>query len=376
MHDKIGQRSIRNSRKSRAVQYSISGTIVAAFLLVLPACSSSGQGAGAGPHATNGAANQGATGTAQSSSDKSGSFVVAWNSPPDVTYLPLLMAIHDVQQQGYDLKTETVSGANTATEALASNRAQFTSNQITAEAAAAAKGAPIKIVLATASNPTDWVTASGYEDCNKLTGKPVGIFGPAASSSYTQLMNYYFEKFCPNVKPKLVTIPDSGLRAQALANGQIVATVLASSDATNLVTKLDTKHHYNVVNLAQTFPGLGDTYLYANTNVTQSAPGVVQALVTADLKSVRQIYANPSTVAALIKQYYTDSASMPSLASAQQAVKDKVWHANGGLDSKGIDGLSASLKVFSLPGKASSLVNSTFVNGALKALGSSSDTPN
>jgi ABC-type nitrate/sulfonate/bicarbonate transport system substrate-binding protein len=310
------------------------------------------------------------SGTSTTASGKT-PLVVVWNSPPDATYLPLLMAINSLKSQGYDISTETVSGADVATQALAANRAQFTTNQVAAEASAAAHGAPVKIIEATASNPAVWVTAQGYQNCSSLTGKPVGIFGPASASTYTKEMDYYFQKSCPSVKPTLVTIPDSGLRAQAMANGRIVASVLADSDALNLTQKLDPKHHYNVVSLTKTFPGLADTYLYANQNVVKSDPAAVAALVQADLQSVRKIYQNPSVLPSLLKKYYGTSSSAPTLASAQQAVSEKIWYANGGLDSAGMSGLVASMKVFKLPGSAGALVDKQPLDSALKQVGQS-----
>ncbi len=213
------------------------------------------------------------------------------------------MAIANLKQQGYQVSTETVSSATVASEALAANRGQFTSNQAAAEAEAAAKGADIKIVLATTDNPTDWVTTPAYKSCNSLTGQPVGVYA-LTGSSYTSLMDYYFKKFCPKVKPDIVTIPDSGLRAQAMANGKIVGTVLATSDADSLTSKLAPTKKWNVVSMSKTFPGLGDTYLYANGTVIKQDPQGVEALLTADLKAVRELYTHPGQIAGLVKTYF------------------------------------------------------------------------
>jgi ABC-type nitrate/sulfonate/bicarbonate transport system substrate-binding protein len=315
----------------------------------------------------------GGPGSSSTSTTASGKtpLVLVWNSTPDVTDLPLLMAINSLKSQGYDISAETVSGADVATQALAANRAQFTTNQIAAEASAAAHGAPVKIIEATASNPAVWVTAQGYQNCASLTGKPVGIFGPASASTYTQEMDYYFGKFCPNVKPSLVTIPDSGLRAQAMANGRIVASVLADSDALSLTQKLDPKHHYNVVPLTRTFPGLADTYLYANSSVLKSDPAAVVALVKADLQNVRKIYQDPSSLPSLIEKYYGTSSSAPTLTSGQQAVSGKTWYANGGLDAAGVSGLVASMKMFELPGNPRTFVDQQPLTSALKQIGQS-----
>jgi hypothetical protein len=297
-----------------------------------------------------------------------------WNSEPDVTYLPLLMAMAELKKQGYKIATQTVSSATVASEALAANRGQFTSNQAAAEAEAAAKGADIKIVLATTDNPTDWVTEPGYQKCASLTGKPVGVYA-LTGSSYTSEMDYYFKKFCPSVKPNIVTIPDSGLRAQAMANNKIVATVLATSDADSLTSKLAPSTKWNVVSLSKTFPGLGDTYLYANGTVLKQDPLGVQTLLAADLKAVRQIYSHPSQIPGLVKTYFGTGSTAPPASSAVQAEQGLLWYANGGLDASGLQGLNSSLKVFDTPGNASKLVAGASLKAVLKQIGKSKATP-
>jgi hypothetical protein len=285
------------------------------------------------------------------------------------------MAVAQMKKDGWNITAQTVSGADVAAQALASNRAQFTDDNITGAAAAVAHGAGIKIVAASSANEAAWVTAPGYSDCNSLNGKSVGIFGPAAASGYTKEMDLYFSKHCPNVKPHLVTIPDSSLRAQAMANKQIVATMLAISDADTLQKTLDPKTKYTVTEMSAAFPGLADNYLYANTNVLKSDPTAVETFVADSLTAVRQVYADASNTAAFTKLLSTYlSAKSYTAASATSTLAAKIWYANGGLDSQGTAGLTQTLKVFQLPGTASSLIETSAAQQALKQVGSSKDT--
>jgi ABC-type nitrate/sulfonate/bicarbonate transport system substrate-binding protein len=313
-------------------------------------------------------------GASDTSDAKSYPMKFIWNSPPDVTYLPLLMAIGQLKSQGYNVSTAMVSSATVASETLAANRGQFTSNQAAAEAEAAAKGADIKIILATTDNPTDWVTSAAYKNCSSLTGQPVGVYA-LTGSSYTSMMDYYFKKYCPKVKPDIVTIPDSGLRAQAMANGKIDGTVLATSDAEGLTTKLAPKTKWNVVSMSKIFPGLADTYLYANGTILKEDPQGVQALLAADLKAVRQLYAHPGKIGGLVKKYFGTGSDAPTPASAVQAAQGKLWYSNGGLDSDGLKGLNATLQVFKAPGNASKLVSGASLKSVLKQIGHSTATP-
>lgn len=293
--------------------------------------------------------------------------VVGWNSTPDVQYLPVLMAIDSLNENGYNIETQTLSGPDVTAQALGSNRVQFSHNNVTGVANAVKQGAPIKLISTTSANPAAWVTKPEFEDCQSLDGEPVGIFGPAASSGYTKQMDLYFKKNCPGIGPKLVTIPDSALRSQALASGQIVASVLALSDAASLTEKLDPGGDYLITELKDEFPGLADNYLYANEDVIEDNPALVSALVTAELEAVRQIYDNPSEYEDLLKEHMDPETYTAE--SAEAALKSKTWYVDGGFDETGLSGLEDTLEVFQLPGSTNSLVERGFVDDAMDELG-------
>jgi ABC-type nitrate/sulfonate/bicarbonate transport system substrate-binding protein len=292
--------------------------------------------------------------------------VIAWNSTPDVTYLPLLMAVEAMKEEGYNLKAETLSGADVVAQALATDRADLTYNNVTGLANAVEQGVPIRIISSGSANDAVWMTAEGYEDCSSLTGEPVGIFGPAASSGYTKQMNLYFSKHCPDVKPRLVTIPDSALRAQALANGEIVATTLVQSDAANVVEKLDPSGKYSITPFRDEFTGLADNYIFASQNAIENKSEIVTAFLKAELEAVRQIYENPSSYAELLEEYLPSKDY--SIESAKVKLESKSWYPDGDLNSAGMEGLDETLQVFELPGTADALVDRTILDRALEEI--------
>jgi ABC-type nitrate/sulfonate/bicarbonate transport system substrate-binding protein len=292
--------------------------------------------------------------------------VITWNSTPDVTYLPLLMAVDAMKEEGYKIKAETLSGADVVAQALATDRADVTYNNVTGLANAIEQGVPIRIISSGSANDVVWMTAAGYEDCNSLTGEPVGIFGPAASSGYTKQMNLYFSKHCPDVKPRLVTIPDSALRAQALANGEIVGTAIVQSDATNVMEKLDPSGEYSVTSLRNEFPGLADNYIFASKNAIENKADVLSAFLKAELEAVRQIYEDPAAYGELLEEYLPSKDY--SLESAKAKLQSKSWYPDGDLDSQGREGLDETLQVFELPGSADELVDRTILDKALEEI--------
>lgn len=358
-------------RLRRHALVAVGATAVA--LVVTVACSSSGGanngGGGGGPAATTGggggpAATTGGGGGAPSIDTSS--FKIAWNSPPDAAALPALMAISDLKKQGYNISVQTLNGADATFQALSTNQIQLTENNPTDGAFAVDKGAPVKVFIEMSGDEVAWVAAPGFEDCAKLSGKPVGIF--AQVSGYTSLMKLYFSKHCADVKPNYVVIPDSGLRAQALGAGRIDGSALAITDAYNMQAKNPDKK-FLISPINPEFPGIAANYLYTNDTTLKDHPSILTALSEAEIKAVRQIYANPGDFATLLK----DNGLGQYAKSAKTFIKDKIWSANGG-DLLG--GLKATYPVEDLPGDPAKMVDDTILKAALAKIGRSSATKN
>lgn len=262
------------------------GSLCASMALMLAAC---------------GAAAKQTSAASVPKSERSTPIEVAWNSAPAVSYLPLLMAIHSLQSQGFNIHTETLNGAAAVAEALAGNKAQVSMDNIVGIADAAAKGAPLKVIYDLFRNDVVWVVKKTNLNCSTLNGKPVGIFAPASSSAYTNEMEQYFNRSCPGVSPKLVTIPSSPLRADALLHGEIDGTVLAATDAAVVLAK-GQPNEFATVSMSKLLPGIADNYIFANEQVLHQNPGAIEALIKATLASTREMYAHPSVYLAELKK--------------------------------------------------------------------------
>lgn len=291
--------------------------------------------------------------------------VIAWNSTPDEAYLPLLIAIDAMKKQGYNIEGKTLSGSDITFQGLATNQIQFTADSLPPGALSVSKGAPIRLVATRNANLVDWVAASGYSDCSKLNGKPVGIY--SQTGGYTVEMELYFQQHCAGVKPTYVTIPDSPVRAQAVATGRILGTALGLPDALALQKKYP-NNKFEIVPLRQALPGVGDEYVYTNETTLKSHEGIVEALLTEQLKAIRAIYQDPSSLDALVKQYLP---SAPDASVAKQFVQQQIWYANGGLKGPG---LQNTLQAFKLPGSADALQDADPLNAVIAKVGTSSAT--
>ncbi|MBB5790212.1 ABC transporter substrate-binding protein [Jiangella mangrovi] len=272
--------------------------------------------------------------------------VIAWNSTPDESYLPLLMAIDAMQEQGYDIEAQVMSGSDVSFQSLGANQIQFTADSLPPAALSVEQGAPIKAIGTRNANLVVWVAEKDFEDCADLDGEQVGIY--SETGGYTVLMRMYFDQECAGVEPQYTTIPDSPLRAQAVAEGRIKGTALGLPDAVKLQDEYGADAFF-VVPLRESLPGVGDEYVYTNDQTLEEHPAIVEALLTAQLEAIRSIYDDPDSLDELVPQFLPDA---PDASVAKQFAEDQIWYANGGL---GGPGLENTLEAFDLPGSPDDL---------------------
>lgn len=291
--------------------------------------------------------------------------VIAWNSTPDVSYLPLLMAIDAMNEQGYDIEAQVMSGSDVSFQSLAANQIQFTADSLPPAALSVEQGAPIKAIGTRNANLVVWVADKEFSDCADLDGQDVGIY--SETGGYTVLMRMYFDKECPGVQPQYVTIPDSPLRAQAVAEGQLKGTAIGLPDAVSLQEEYGDEGLF-VVPLREQLPGVGDEYVYTNDQTLEEHPEIVQALLVAQLEAIRSIYDDPDSLEELVPKYIPDA---DDASVAKQFVEDQIWYANGGLDGPG---LANTLEAFELPGDPDALQDKGPLAAVIAEIGKSSIT--
>ena len=289
--------------------------------------------------------------------------VFVFNSTPQEQDLPELMAVDAMKSQGYDISIKQLDGSVLPFQALASNQGQLTGASLPEGALAVQAGSTVKIITARNQNQVVWVADNKYKDCTKLNGQKVGIYSD--TGGYTILMKLYFAKACPNIKPTYVTIPDSPVRAQAVATGKIAGTALGLPDAIAL-QEANPNGTFFVLPLSTEIPGVGDEYVYANSQTLKDHPTIAQAFVTEQLKAIRQLYGDDDTALGdLVKKYLPDVKNIDVLKSM---VQSKLWYANGGLSGPG---LQATLQGFSLTQTPDQLQDTTALDAALQAVGKS-----
>ncbi|HEY8691327.1 MAG TPA: ABC transporter substrate-binding protein [Chloroflexota bacterium] len=261
------------------------------------------------------------------------------NSSPDQAYLPILMALDTLKQQGFNVQPNVdFKSTQLGFQALQNNQIQLSSSGVTDPATAIDKGLKIKVIDARANNAWSLVTTNSIATCDQLNGKKMGLFSTTGIS--TAYVKIYLQTTCPKAQPNNVIIPDSVLRRQALEAGQIDASPLEGGDVVRIMA--DKPGQFRVLaNFSETLPGIGRDVVVSNETMINDHPAVVQAFVKAHLEAIRAIYKDPSTLPQLDGKYLKlgDSAA----AIAKQYADTKVWCANGGL---GGDDVQKELDLF------------------------------
>lgn len=296
------------------------------------------------------------------------------NSTPDQSYLPTYMALDAMKKAGYNVQdTVTFRSDTLALQALASNETQIMTGAIPAATNAVSQNLPIKVISARTNNTWSLVATKDITDCNQLNGKSVGIFSDAGVS--TAFLKIYLQTNCPNAKPNYLIIADSPLRRQALEAGQLVATPLEPGDSSDIVLKSPDKFRV-LANFSETNPDIGRDVITTNATMLRDHPTVVRAFIKAQLEAIRQLYADPSSIARLDAQYLQLGEAAPRI--GKFFLDNKVYCANGGLADPNIahtlDVFGNQYKLVPTTVSVDQLVDQTQMNSVLAEIGRSPAT--
>jgi len=273
-------------------------------------------------------------------------------------------------------KTILFNDDTTALQALQQNTIQFMTESVPPASKALAQLPNIIAVGTRANNQWDMVSKADITDCNQLSGKRLGLFSKTGVS--TAYVNMYLKANCPNAKPQIVIIPDSGLRRQALEAGQLDATPLQATDSVQILNGSDKAKFHELVNFATALPGIGRDLLLTNKQTLQNHPDVVEAFLAAQLKAIRQIYSDPSQIPELMTTYLPGAVPTDQAAAiGDYFVQRKLFCANGGVSDSGI---ADELKAFQQGGFSPNsvtmqqLVDPTPMQKVLTSIGKSDTT--
>jgi len=263
--------------------------------------------------------------------------VYGYVSSPSMDSLPYLVAIDNMAKEGYNIRLQQLASNDLGLAALATNQTQFWGTG-PVEWSRVINQVPVKLVTARANNGWQLVSTADIEDCSQLDGQKVGLFNLTGISTAYPMA--YFEQNCPDMEPEIVLIPDSGLRAQAMAAGELVATPLQADDAVKLLD--DYPGRFKVLaNFAADLPELGRDFIGTNETMLNEHPEIVKEFIKQHLQTIRSFYEDPTTAVAAAEEFLELGGSEQLLTDFY--VENQAWCANGGLEDAN---LATSLEYF------------------------------
>jgi ABC-type nitrate/sulfonate/bicarbonate transport system substrate-binding protein len=261
----------------------------------------------------------------QSSTDTTKT-VYGYTSSPSMDSLPYLVAIKNMVAAGYDISLQQLASNDLGLAALATNQIQLWGTG-PVEWSRVVGQAPIKLVTARANNGWQLISTADITECSQLQGQKVGFFNLTGIS--TAYPTAYFQQNCPDMKPEIVLIPDSGLRAQAMAADQLKATPLQADDAVKLLNTYPGKFKV-LANFSADLPEIGRDYVGTNNATLDAHPAILREFIKQHLLTIRAFYADPAVAIAAAKENLEVGADAELVTNF--FIDQKLWCANGGLE--------------------------------------------
>jgi ABC-type nitrate/sulfonate/bicarbonate transport system substrate-binding protein len=257
---------------------------------------------------------------------------VAYPAMADFDDLPSLMAHARLEAKGYRIETTHYRVSELAAEALSRGDAEFANGAVRSYWAAAAKGAPVTTIMDHAANVHRLVVEAGIRDCAALEGRPFALHSEGAVG--TALARAYFSEACPDVRPRLLMIPNSDNRAAALLAGAVSGSVLKVAEVIHLEQRAPGRFRV-MSDFSARWPHVKTTGVYVNSRFASAHPEAVRDYIRARLQANRDILGDSDRVAAAAAGRLGASTLWPMIARAHTDLG--IWHPDGGLTRDDVD---------------------------------------
>ena len=246
----------------------------------------------------------------------------------DIRYVPILIALDDLQAQGYTVTRTQLTSSPLIVDALARGDADIGSLDPQTMWTAIAKGADVRSFMLGLASPQFLVAKAAVKTCGDLDGRHVGVF--ATSGLIPTMFNEYVKRNCPNAKIDQLLISDNTGRVSALVGGQVDAIELSWDAALDLERKEPGKF-YRLADFSREFPNLVVSVLNVRSAWARQNPETLKDFIRALLNAQRRVQANPQLLYdEAVKRFGTDPAA--AKASADAWLKVAGWDPNGGLN--------------------------------------------
>lgn len=258
---------------------------------------------------------------------------------PDLTTVPIIAALETMKGDGYEIEQVSLAEPELAIEGLAKGDYAISAEATSPALIANQQGAPIKVIADVVANQWGFYGQEGITTCDDLVGKPVGIFSEGAVA--TAMVRQWVDANCTAGQPEYLVIGGSDVRAQALQQGEIVATALELSDVAALADR-GTPLPPPIVDFSTELRDVHPQTVYANSEFLTDNPEAAQAFVDALAEEHRKINEDPAYLVGLVEQYLPDSVTDSLESTATSYVEKGLFDATA-LDA---DNMAATIEFF------------------------------
>jgi len=255
---------------------------------------------------------------------------MAYPSTPDFTDVASLL-VWDNPPEGLKVNYEFMAKADIAIQGVVQGNFDIGAAPAITVLSAIDSGMPIKIFAEQMKNEFALLTPSTITKPEDLQGKVMAIHGPNTLTD--ALVRSTIQKYGLD-KAKVLTIPGSEVRAQALMKGEIDATPAEISDVINVRKTAGDKFHI-LAAYPQEYPLVNGTVFFTTDKFLNENPEKVKLFTKAILEGYRKVYEDPN----FLKQNATkhlkemDQETINELADTY--LENKVLDVNGGISKEG-----------------------------------------
>jgi ABC-type nitrate/sulfonate/bicarbonate transport system substrate-binding protein len=228
--------------------------------------------------------------------------VAVHGSSPDFIGLVPAAAWTVLAEQGINVEQEYVEDATIAIQAMVQGEAQIGTNiGVNVGLIAVQEGAPIVDVMATQRPTWAFVSRDEFSTVEELKGKTVGVH---SETSFTKaLADFYDERY--DLGMTQLIVPGSEVRAEALANDQIDASVIDLPD----IVRLNLTYPGSFVVLetvGETLPMLIEQDIWMERTWVEENPELAQAVVKGLVEGIRKLIDDPEFALQLATEILPD----------------------------------------------------------------------
>lgn len=251
---------------------------------------------------------------------------VAHSSSASLGDVVEMLAWESLKGKGYEVNVKFLAKPELAVQALANGDAQFVAISSPTGMAAVQAGAKMKMVMEHKRNEWSMAGTADLKEPKQLDGKRVAIHSEGSITN--ALVKWTNQKY--GTKPKILVIPGSDVRAQALISGQIDASPLEIQDALGVEAKAPGKFRI-LIAYSELFPNLNGTAFWVSNDWLAKNPQAVQDLIAANLEARRKAKANPNWLIGEAKRLFPqlDPKLVETVVNAY--LKAGIWDVNGNL---------------------------------------------